>query len=238
MNRQALWCLGLTCLLLGTTARQVWGAESPSIGLYRLFEARVENSKPYANKFADVELSATYTAPSGRTCQFGGFFDGDGRGGGDRVTGTVWKLRFMPNELGRWTYVYRWSDGTPGGKTTIEARAGASSTHIFDEVAAPGAGRLVGRIDHPDVRADDNEKTLELPPATAPQADAPPSFDSLAGARAIEAESDLRGSEQLGSDAASVSATGRSVPPWLILVLAAVALSVGEWCFNQRRWIS
>ncbi|MBN1853795.1 MAG: DUF5060 domain-containing protein, partial [Pirellulales bacterium] len=56
-----------------------------------------------------------YTSPSGKRAQFGGFFDGDGQGGGNSNTGTLWKYRFMPNELGLWTYTYRWSDGTPGG---------------------------------------------------------------------------------------------------------------------------
>jgi len=127
MRRRALYCLGLTGLLLGIAARQAGAAEMPSIGLYRLFETTVENSTPYANKFADVELTATYTAPSGRPRQFWGFFDGDGRGRGDRVTGTIWKLRFMPDELGRWTYTYRWSDGTPGGSgsfTCVKEGAG------------------------------------------------------------------------------------------------------------------
>jgi len=116
MKRRTFSCLGLTGLLLAVSAvGQAWAAETPHVGLYRLFETTVENDKPYTNKFADVELTATYTAPSGKTRQFWGFFDGDGRGGGDRVTGTIWKLRFMPDEPGHWTYIYRWSDGTPGG---------------------------------------------------------------------------------------------------------------------------
>jgi hypothetical protein len=97
-------------------AAQTRASEIPNVGLYRLFETRVENGKPYKNKFADVGLTATYTAPSGRTREFWGFFDGDGRGGGDLSTGNVWKLRFMPDELGDWTYAYQWSDGTSGGR--------------------------------------------------------------------------------------------------------------------------
>ncbi|HKJ42409.1 MAG TPA: DUF5060 domain-containing protein, partial [Sunxiuqinia sp.] len=51
---------------------------------------------------------------------FSGFYDGDGQGGGDAQHGDVWKMRFMPNEVGTWKYVYWWSDGTKGGSGTFE----------------------------------------------------------------------------------------------------------------------
>ena len=95
---------------------QVGASEVPHIGLYRLFETRIENDRTYENRFADVDLTATYTSPSGKIRDFWGFFDGDGRGGGHAGEGTVWRLRFMPDELGTWTYTYRWSDGAPGGR--------------------------------------------------------------------------------------------------------------------------
>jgi hypothetical protein len=95
-------------------------AAPPEVGLFRVFEARLENDKAYANKFNDVELRSTYTAPSGREIQFRGFFDGDGQGGGNAHAGNVWKLRFMPDELGQWRYRWSWSDGTKGGESTFQ----------------------------------------------------------------------------------------------------------------------
>ncbi len=89
------------------------------VGLYRVFEASLKNTKPYENRFTDVELRATYTAPSGREIDFDGFYDGDGLGAGNARTGSVWKMRFMPDELGTWGYRWSWSDGTPGGKGTF-----------------------------------------------------------------------------------------------------------------------
>lgn len=86
------------------------------VSLYRVFEVEIENDKPYSNKFTDTELRCKYSSPSGREIKFAGFFDGDGKGGGDRSSGTVWKLRFMPDEPGQWSYRWTWSDGTPGGK--------------------------------------------------------------------------------------------------------------------------
>lgn len=116
MMRQKLMYRGVIGLLAGILSLHARAAEPVTIGLYRVFEAAVENGKPYENRFADVELSVTYTAPSGKTWDFWGFYDGDGSGGGDLADGTVWKLRFMPDEPGPWSYAYRWSDGTPGGK--------------------------------------------------------------------------------------------------------------------------
>jgi hypothetical protein len=90
------------------------------VSLYRLFETSVINNEVYQNRFTDVELLVQYQAPSGRLFDFRGFFDGDGKGGGDMNEGNVWKMRFMPNETGIWKYVYRWSDGTPGGDGRFE----------------------------------------------------------------------------------------------------------------------
>ena len=83
-----------------------------SIPLYGLFEKELTNTKNYSNPFSDVELMVNYTSPTGKKIRFSGFYDGDGKGGQD---GTVWKLRFMPDEPGEWKYQYNWSDGTKGG---------------------------------------------------------------------------------------------------------------------------
>ncbi|MEN8906483.1 MAG: DUF5060 domain-containing protein, partial [Clostridiales bacterium] len=86
------------------------------IGLYRTFEKSITNNKNYSNKFNDVELNCTYTSPTGKVIKFYGFFDGDGSGSGDMKTGNVWKIRFMPEELGKWKYKWTWSDNTDGGE--------------------------------------------------------------------------------------------------------------------------
>lgn len=98
-------------------------AQPHAVGLHRVFEKPLENDKAYANKFTGVALRCTYTAPSGRAVDFAGFFDGDGRGGGDATTGSVWKLRFLPDELGEWSYKWSWSDGTPGGEGRFDCVA-------------------------------------------------------------------------------------------------------------------
>ena len=92
---------------------------SNRVGLYRTFERALQNTKSYANKFADVELKTTFTSPSGKVTEFYGFFDGDGAGGGNKSSGNVWKMRFIPDELGTWKYKWTWSDGSLGGEDTF-----------------------------------------------------------------------------------------------------------------------
>lgn len=86
------------------------------VGLYRTFERSLENNTIYSNKFNDVELMCSFTSPTGKVTDFYGFFDGDGKGGGDKQTGNIWKIRFLPNEVGEWKYKWTWSDNTLGGE--------------------------------------------------------------------------------------------------------------------------
>ncbi len=62
----------------------------------------------FANPFQDVELSVTFThGPSGKSVTAKGFFDG----------GPVWRVRFMPDELGRWCYTTRSNARDLNGRT-------------------------------------------------------------------------------------------------------------------------
>ena len=66
-----------------------------SVPLYRVFEIQLNNTNTSAvNKFRDIWLNATFVAPSGPNTEFWGFYDG----------GDVWRLRFLPNETGQWTF--------------------------------------------------------------------------------------------------------------------------------------
>jgi hypothetical protein len=121
---------GIGCLV-GHTCITAASAATESVGRYRLFEAAVKNDRDYTNKFAGVELLVQYQAPSGRRVDFRGFFDGDGKGGGNTNSGNVWRLRFMPDELGTWQYVYRWSDGAPGGRGSFECVAAGAGKGVL-----------------------------------------------------------------------------------------------------------
>jgi hypothetical protein len=89
----------------------IYGSESISIqnytnqvGQWDRFEAEVINPKSYNDPFSDVSLEATYTRPDGSVINFWGFYDGGNR----------WKLRFMPDQLGKWKFESRFSDGSKG----------------------------------------------------------------------------------------------------------------------------
>ncbi len=53
------------------------------------------------NPFLDFRLQVVFTGPSGQSYNVSGFFDGDGCG---RGLGSVWCVRFTPDEAGRWSY--------------------------------------------------------------------------------------------------------------------------------------
>ena len=54
------------------------------------------------NPFLDYRLQVLFTAPvSGSVYEVPGFFDGDGEGG---ATGSIWRVRFTPDEAGIWSY--------------------------------------------------------------------------------------------------------------------------------------
>ena len=111
-------------------------AEPVSIGLYRTFELAIENNNAYSNKFDEVELTCTYISPSDDSTEFYGFFDGDGAGGGDSLTGNVWKIRFLPDEVGEWKYMWEWSDTTTGGEGTficLESDSGKGVLRPYEE---------------------------------------------------------------------------------------------------------
>jgi hypothetical protein len=62
-------------------------------------------------------MRAAFTRPDSTTVTFWGFHDGDGHGG---QTGHVWKLRFMPDQAGTWTYACEFSEGAPGATGTFD----------------------------------------------------------------------------------------------------------------------
>ena len=74
-----------------------------TVGRWDRFECVVTNAKTYQDPYRDVALKATVTRPDGVQVDFWGFYDG----------GTTWRLRFMPDRLGAWTYAASFSDGTP-----------------------------------------------------------------------------------------------------------------------------
>jgi len=59
-----------------------------------VFETEFKSSVDYADPFRSVTLNCVFKSPSGREVVVDGFWDG----------GSNWRVRFMPDELGSWTY--------------------------------------------------------------------------------------------------------------------------------------
>jgi hypothetical protein len=107
--------------------------EIANVPLWGFFETRLVNNHKYSNPFRDAILSAVFRSPSGKRIDFFGYYDGDGH---DGQTGNVWKLRFMPDEVGTWSYVCRFSDGSGGKRGEFACVA---------QGAKPGPVRAEGR---------------------------------------------------------------------------------------------
>ena len=87
--------IGKITLLLASGCRKP--AET---GLWQIFESSIENRKIYSNPFADVSLNVIYTRPDGSKIEFPGFYAGN----------SLWKIRLMPDQAGRWKYRAVFSD--------------------------------------------------------------------------------------------------------------------------------
>lgn len=84
----------LTIMLLSGCRSQ------PETGIWQIFESTIENRKTYSNPFEDVNLNVTYTRPDGTIVKFPGFYAGN----------HTWKIRFMPDQTGRWKFSAEFSD--------------------------------------------------------------------------------------------------------------------------------
>ncbi len=83
----------------------------PSISRWDRFQANFTSNTEYDNPLQDAELRVTFTAPSGRQHHVYGFWDG----------GRIWRVRFIPTEVGSWHYRTQCSDTTNQGLHDIVA---------------------------------------------------------------------------------------------------------------------
>jgi len=104
--------LVITVLLCGCSA----SAQGVDTEQWDIFELTLKGPSD-GNPFADVKLSAEFRQKD-KVFKPDGFYDGDG----------IYKVRFMPNATGKWTYVTKSNrdelDGRKGGFTCTKARPG------------------------------------------------------------------------------------------------------------------
>ena len=112
------------------------------VPLWGQFEVSISNPKQYTNPFTDVTLQASFTDPDGQTVPFPGFYDGNGEG---EQNGNVWKIRFMPDKPGPWSYAYTWSDETASGSGRFRVVDAGLPGPIFPNDHNPKVWRTTGR---------------------------------------------------------------------------------------------
>lgn len=88
----------IVCLvLLAATVAQAQVQAPRSVPRWGMWEATLKSQRQYFNPFTEVSVMATFVAPSGKRVTVDGFYDGD----------NVWRVRFMPDEVGKWRWVIR-----------------------------------------------------------------------------------------------------------------------------------
>src|SRR5262245_54429877 len=90
------------CLTFLFTAAAAFSADVPK---WQRFEAKLESSVDYPNHPQEAALTAVFTSPKGQSRKVYGFWDG----------GKTWRIRFLPNETGRWSYKTACSDTKNSG---------------------------------------------------------------------------------------------------------------------------
>jgi Domain of unknown function (DUF5060) len=103
----------LLSIILASLALPAEGAVGPaSVPRDEVYEAVLTSSKTYPNPFLDVTVSATFTSPSGKKIAAYGFYDG----------GNTWRVRFAPDEKGRWQYL---TSSTDAGNDGLQHQRGS-----------------------------------------------------------------------------------------------------------------
>lgn len=101
-----------------------------TVPLFEVFEIKFKHEPRYVNPFLDVTIDVVFTSPGGELLHVGGFFYSSQDE--SRILdhelysssqynlfksfkykgykGDTWKVRFVPGEIGHWTYEYTFSD--------------------------------------------------------------------------------------------------------------------------------
>src|SRR5262249_42733878 len=95
-------------LLLSTLSTALSSDVIPQVGRFELFETALTASGPYVNPYVELTAAATLIPPNGRRPRsIPLFWDG----------ASTWKLRFSPDQLGRWTWTVASRDPGLNGKS-------------------------------------------------------------------------------------------------------------------------
>ncbi|MEK7993105.1 MAG: DUF5060 domain-containing protein, partial [Planctomycetota bacterium] len=88
------------------------GAASNAVGSWTRFEDTFTSTRDYGNPVQDVKVGVEFTSPDGNKRTLLAFWD----------EGRTWRVRFSPDEVGKWTYTALCSDKS---NTGLHERAGS-----------------------------------------------------------------------------------------------------------------
>src|SRR5206468_2500991 len=95
MSGRHLLSLAVPFLLTGAMANA-----ASTVPKWERFEKTLESTVSYANPAQDASLQAEFVAPSGEKKRIYGFWDG----------ANTWRIRFAPDQEGKWSYKTTCSD--------------------------------------------------------------------------------------------------------------------------------
>lgn len=119
--------LSSTLLIILFTAL---AANAEKVPVWDRLELQFTSQQQYENALYDIkEFSVRFESPSGRLKKIYGFWDGE----------TSWKVRFMPDELGRWSWKSFCSDKDNKGLDGISGKFDCISNKNELEIYSKGA---------------------------------------------------------------------------------------------------
>jgi hypothetical protein len=110
-----LLCL---CLVVWFSAVAQQAPQGPNVARWTRFETEFTSPKNYDNDLLDVRVDVAFTAPSGKEHPTEAFWDGE----------RIWRVRFSPDEIGRWTYRTIASDAANAG---LHGRSGSFNVTAY-----------------------------------------------------------------------------------------------------------
>lgn len=102
------------------------------VGRGQVWEGELTSAREYAEPLWDVEVRVTLTAPSGAEHTRAAFWDG----------GNTWRVRFAPDEVGRWRWRSACSDGANAGLNGASGEFTCVATPTDNPVVAHGPLRV------------------------------------------------------------------------------------------------
>jgi len=126
-------------VLLTASTLSIGEADTAGVPRWTRFEKSLESTVEYANPLQEAGLTVVFTSPQGKVSKVHGFWDG----------GRAWRVRFAPDQVGRWTWKTTCSDT---GNEGLHGQSGE-----FACIAPAGKGRFA---EHGPIRISSDDRSF------------------------------------------------------------------------------